>query len=68
MSRIIWTPRAPDWNIAVAFRDTPWNPVAFMAAARATLEEFLRVAEEDMAIFPGRKLAAWEDYWHGAIE
>ncbi len=34
--------------------------------ARATLEEFLRVAEEDMAIFPGRKLAAWEDYWHAA--
>jgi hypothetical protein len=21
-----------------------------------------------MAIFPGRKLAAWEDYWHGAME
>jgi TolB-like protein/cytochrome c-type biogenesis protein CcmH/NrfG len=36
--------------------------------ARATLEEFLRVAENDMAIFPGRKLAAWEDYWHGAME
>jgi hypothetical protein len=36
--------------------------------ARATLEEFLRVAEGDMAIFPGRKLAAWEDYWHGAME
>ena len=36
--------------------------------ARATLEEFLRVAEEDMAIFPGRKLADWEDYWHGAME
>jgi len=36
--------------------------------ARATLEEFLRIAEHDMAVFPGRKLAAWEDYWHGAIE
>jgi TolB-like protein/Tfp pilus assembly protein PilF len=36
--------------------------------ARATLEEFLRVAEEDMAVFPGRKLAAWEEYWHGAME
>ena len=34
--------------------------------ARATLEEFLRVAEDDMAVFPGRKLAAWEDYWRGA--
>ncbi len=33
-----------------------------------TLEEFLRVAEEDMAVFPGRKLAAWETYWHGAFE
>ncbi len=36
--------------------------------ARATLEEFLRVAEEDMAVFPGRKVAAWETYWHGALE
>ncbi len=32
------------------------------------LAEFPSVAEEDMAIFPGRKLAAWEDYWHGAME
>jgi adenylate cyclase len=36
--------------------------------ARTTLEAFLRVAEEDMAVFPGRKLAAWEDYWHAAME
>ena len=36
--------------------------------ARAMLEEFLRVAEDDMAVFPGRKLAAWEPFWHGAIE
>ena len=36
--------------------------------ARAMLEEFLRVAEDDMAVFPGRKLAAWEDYWHGAVQ
>jgi adenylate cyclase len=36
--------------------------------ARAMLEEFLSVAENDMAVFPGRKLAAWEAYWHGAIE
>jgi TolB-like protein/DNA-binding SARP family transcriptional activator len=35
---------------------------------RATLEEFLRVAETDMAIFPGRKLKDWEPYWHGALE
>ena len=36
--------------------------------ARAMLEEFLRVAETDMAIFPGRKLRDWEPYWHGALE
>ena len=36
--------------------------------ARATLEEFLHVAEDDMAVFPGRKLAAWDDYWHGAMQ
>ena len=36
--------------------------------ARATLEEFLRVAESDMAGFPGRRLKDWEPYWHGAFE
>jgi len=36
--------------------------------ARATLEEFLRVAESDMAVFPGRRLKDWEPYWHGAFE
>ncbi len=35
--------------------------------AHATLEEFLRVAADDMAVFPDRKLAAWKDYWHGAM-
>ncbi len=35
--------------------------------ARATLEEFLRVAEDDMAVFPGRTVTAWEDYSHGAM-
>ena len=35
--------------------------------ARAMLEAFLRVAEDDMAVFPGRKVAAWEDYSHGAM-
>jgi hypothetical protein len=29
------------------------------------LEEFLRVAEVDMAVFPGRRLKDWEAYWHG---
>ena len=36
--------------------------------ARAMLDEFLRIAEEDMFVFPGRKVSAWEDYWHGAIQ
>jgi adenylate cyclase len=36
--------------------------------ARAMLEEFLRVAESDMAAFPGRRLKNWESYWHGAFE
>jgi TolB-like protein/DNA-binding SARP family transcriptional activator len=36
--------------------------------ARATLEEFLRIAESDMAVFPGRRLKDWEPYWHGAFE
>jgi TolB-like protein/DNA-binding SARP family transcriptional activator len=36
--------------------------------ARTTLEEFLRIAESDMAAFPGRRLKDWEAYWHGAFE
>jgi len=36
--------------------------------AKSTLEEFLRVAESDMAVFPGRRLKDWESYWHGAFE
>jgi adenylate cyclase len=36
--------------------------------ARVTLGEFLRVAETDMAVFPGRRLKDWEAYWHGAFE
>ncbi len=36
--------------------------------ARAMLEEFLHIAEQEMAVFPGRKLRAWEAYWHGATE
>lgn len=36
--------------------------------ARTTLQEFLRVAETDMAVFPGRKLNDWKPYWHGAFE
>jgi adenylate cyclase len=39
-----------------------------LSEARAALEEFLRVAETDMAVFPGRRLKDWEPYWHGALE
>ncbi len=50
-----------------------WLMVSYAGAgrldeARATLEEFLRVAEDDMVVFPGRKLAAWKDYWRGAMQ
>ena len=50
-----------------------WLTVSYAGAgrldeARAMLEEFLRVAEDDMAVLPGRKLADWEPFWHGAIE
>ena len=59
--------------------ETPFNEVrGWLAAsyaqagrlddARATLEEFLRVAEPEMSVFPGRDLGAWDAYWHGAIE
>jgi adenylate cyclase len=39
-----------------------------LGKARAMLEEFLQVAETDMAVFPGRSLKDWEPYWHGAFE
>jgi TolB-like protein len=38
------------------------------AEAKAALDDFLRLAESDMAVFPGPRLRDWEDYWHGAIE
>jgi TolB-like protein/Tfp pilus assembly protein PilF len=36
------------------------------AEAKAMLEEFLRVAEGDMAVFPGRRLKDWEEFWRDA--
>ena len=36
--------------------------------ARQTLDEFLRIAKDDMAEFPGKTIADWKTYWHGAIE
>src|SRR5262249_30834577 len=37
-----------------------------VAQARASLEEFLRVAETEMPHCPPRRLAAWRPFWHGA--
>ncbi|ESY76544.1 hypothetical protein X740_28390 [Mesorhizobium sp. LNHC221B00] len=37
-----------------------------LAEAKAMLEEFLRVAEDDMAAFPGRRLKDWDEFWRGA--
>ena len=36
------------------------------AEAKATIEEFLCVAESDMPAFPGRRLGDWDDYWRNA--
>ena len=36
--------------------------------ARATLEEFLRVAEDEIEIFPGNVPGGWRNYWHGIAE
>jgi tetratricopeptide (TPR) repeat protein len=33
--------------------------------ARATLAEFLCVAEDEIEIFPGNVPGAWKNYWHG---
>ncbi|MEZ5833529.1 MAG: tetratricopeptide repeat protein, partial [Dongiaceae bacterium] len=33
------------------------------AEANAMMEDFLRMAEHDMPIFPGRRLRDWDDYW-----
>jgi tetratricopeptide (TPR) repeat protein len=38
-----------------------------IAEANAKLEDFLRIAGRDMAVFPGRKLGDWKRYWRGVI-
>ena len=40
----------------------------YLSEARATLQEFLAIAESDMAVFPGPRLRDWEAYWHGVFE
>jgi adenylate cyclase len=39
-----------------------------LAEAKASLDEFLRVAKHDMAVYPGDRLKDWEVYWHAAME
>ncbi|HKP27732.1 MAG TPA: hypothetical protein VJV39_27930, partial [Dongiaceae bacterium] len=36
--------------------------------AKAALDEFMRVARSDMAVFPGSSLKDWEPYWHAMFE
>ena len=36
--------------------------------AKAALDEFMRVARSDMAVFPGRTFKDWEPYWHAMFE
>jgi adenylate cyclase len=35
--------------------------------AKACLDQFLRVARQDMAVYPGDRLKDWETFWHGAL-
>lgn len=39
-----------------------------LGEAKAALDEFMRVARSDMAVFPGRTLKDWESYWHAIFE
>jgi TolB-like protein/tetratricopeptide (TPR) repeat protein len=39
-----------------------------LTEAKASLDEFLRVAKCDMAVYPGDRLKDWEPYWHCALE
>jgi tetratricopeptide (TPR) repeat protein len=49
-----------------------WLAVSYAQAGRlseanATLDTFLRIAKEDMSVYPGNRLKDWEPYWYGAI-
>lgn len=39
-----------------------------MTEAKASLDEFLRVAKHDMAVYPGDRLKDREGCWHAAIK
>jgi tetratricopeptide (TPR) repeat protein len=36
--------------------------------AKRNLDEFLRVAKQDMAVYPGGRLKDWREYWQAAIQ
>ena len=40
----------------------------YLTEARRTLDEFLRVAKHDIAVFPGDRLRDWKEYWQGTME
>lgn len=39
-----------------------------LTEAKASLDQFLRVAKDDMVTYPGDRLKDWEPYWHAALE
>ena len=50
-----------------------WLAASYAGAGRhdeahATLEEFLRVAEDEMEVFPGNVPGGWRNYWHNIAE
>ena len=50
-----------------------WLAASYAQAGRLTeaersLDEFLRIAKHDMAVYPGDRLEDWKQYWREAIE
>jgi TolB-like protein/Tfp pilus assembly protein PilF len=39
-----------------------------LTEAKASLDEFLRVAKHDMVVYPGNRLKDWESYWHAVLQ
>lgn len=42
--------------------------VGRLTEAKASLDDFLRIARHDMVVYPGDRLEDWESYWHAAME
>jgi len=53
-------------EIAVGFAAS-YAQEGLLSEAKASLDEFLRVAKYDMVVYPGDRLEDWEGYWHGAM-